>query len=32
MECLTWQPEELIAVASALLKDDKKNNENLEDA
>ena len=24
MECLTWEPEELIAVASAILKDDKK--------
>lgn len=29
MECLTWKPEELIAVASALLKDDKKNNEKI---
>jgi len=27
MECLTWEPEQLISVASALLKEDKKNSE-----
>jgi len=29
MECLTWKPEKLIAVASAILQDDKENNKKI---